>query len=97
MSFISTATINVKLGFSDYFMFMYQYSEAFHDSLSVTCYFGERKKKFSIMPLSPICLWKTDIFLIPFCPGLIMNLEACQEDVVKLVKAKISHSTGDSQ
>ena len=49
------------------------------------------------MPLSPICLWKTDIFLIPFSPGLIMNLEACQEDVVKLVKAKISHSKGDSQ
>ena len=36
------------------------------------------------MPLSPICLWKTDVFLIPFSPGLIMNLEACQEDVVKL-------------
>ena len=49
------------------------------------------------MPLSPICLWKTDVFLIPFSPGLIMNLEACQEDVVKLVQAKISHSKGDSQ
>ena len=82
-------------------MFMYQYSQAFHDSVSLTCYFGERKeKKNSSLCLSHPLVFvfqKTDIFLIPFSPGLIMNLETCQEDVVKLVKAKISHSNGDSQ